>query len=110
MSQKRGAPGGPAAKKPRQEEEEEGGNFEEHLAGLMEEEEEWGEEVTAVVGEGPRQEATRARWTRPAPPPTDPAKDNLVFQQVKLLGHLDGCMALWMVYGCLDGLLALFGS
>ncbi|XP_063229529.1 DNA polymerase delta catalytic subunit [Bacillus rossius redtenbacheri] len=35
-------------------------------------------------GEGPETKATSARWSRPAPPPLDPQKDSLVFQQIDI--------------------------
>ena len=35
-----------------------------------------------MAGEGPAQEKTRDKWSRPAPPSLNPATDKLVFQQV----------------------------
>ncbi|XP_014229440.1 DNA polymerase delta catalytic subunit isoform X1 [Trichogramma pretiosum] len=41
-------------------------------------------EGTQVLGEGPEQENTSSKWSRPAPPALDPLKDGLCFQQIDI--------------------------
>ena len=71
-------------KKPRNDEDEEDTpNFEDHLAGL-EDEDFIDCDFPASEAEGPEQQLTHQKWSRPNPPSLDPSRDKLVFQQVEL--------------------------
>ena len=71
-------------KKPRNDEDEEDTpNFEDHLAGL-EDEDFMDCDFPASEAEGPEQQLTHQKWSRPNPPSLDPSRDKLVFQQVEL--------------------------
>ena len=80
-----GGPGPSQAKKPKNEDEDEDfpGTFEDHLA-CLDEDDMMDTDFSIPEGEGVAMESTYAKWTRPAPPSLDPAKDSLVFQQVEL--------------------------
>lgn len=46
-------------------------------------------ESQEILGEGPENQSTNMKWSRPAPPPMDPKKDKLVFQQIDI-DHYNG--------------------
>lgn len=61
------------------------GSFEEQLAGM-----DTGEfESQQVFGEGPENQSTNTKWSRPTAPIMDPKKDILVFQQLDI-DHYNG--------------------
>ncbi|CAG9783630.1 unnamed protein product [Diatraea saccharalis] len=59
-------------------------SFEEQLAVM-----ECDFDTQIVVGEGPENQITNMKWSRPEPPPLDPKKDKLVFQQIEI-DHYNG--------------------
>lgn len=58
-------------------------SFEEQLAGMDTAED------TQVFGEGPENQASNMKWSRPPPPALNPKKDSLVFQQLDI-DHYNG--------------------
>lgn len=58
-------------------------SFEEQLAGMDTAED------TQVFGEGPENQATNMKWSRPPPPARDSKKDSLIFQQLDI-DHYNG--------------------
>ncbi|XP_043268576.1 DNA polymerase delta catalytic subunit isoform X2 [Venturia canescens] len=40
--------------------------------------------VTHITGEGPESKTTCEKWSRPAPPPLNPSKNSLTFQQIEV--------------------------
>ncbi|KAJ8686284.1 hypothetical protein QAD02_022078 [Eretmocerus hayati] len=64
--------------------------FESELAAMDDFEDEFNSEDTQVIdGEGPEQENTYAKWSRPDPPSLDPSKDTLCFQQIEIDHYID---------------------
>ncbi|XP_024939550.1 DNA polymerase delta catalytic subunit isoform X2 [Cephus cinctus] len=86
MSQK--AFSGPAAKRPKtrgdDDEEDFPGSFEAELANMNDIDDDDYIDMSQVTEEGPEQEATSAKWSRPPPPALNPAKDSLTFQQIEV--------------------------
>jgi len=80
-----GGQGSSHAKKPKNEDDDEDfpGTFEDHLAGL-EDDDMMDTDFPMIEGDGPAIESTYVKWTRPALPSLDPAKDSISFQQVEL--------------------------
>ncbi|XP_078043846.1 DNA polymerase delta 1, catalytic subunit isoform X1 [Augochlora pura] len=71
------------------------GSFEAELANMEEIDEEFGEvshiveesaeeQINIALKAGPEQENTSSKWIRPAPPPLNPHKDSLIFQQIEI--------------------------
>nr|BAJ78750.1 DNA polymerase delta catalytic subunit [Oyamia lugubris] len=60
------------------------GSFEEELAIMEQYESQTIDEAQAVTGEGPEVQTTSVKWSRPAPPRFDPAKDSITFQQIDI--------------------------
>ena len=120
-----GGPGPSQSKKPKNDDDDEfpAETFEDHLANLDDDDmmDDWDGEV--AEGEGPAMESTYAKWTRPAPPSLDPAKDSISFQQVEL-DHYIGkarqdmpggesiirfkCCAFESIFTCLQTRLGIF--
>ncbi|XP_034247843.1 DNA polymerase delta catalytic subunit isoform X1 [Thrips palmi] len=65
------------------------GTFEEELAFMDANE----AEMVEATGEGPDTNQTSVKWSRPAPPPLDPQKDNLTFQQIDVDHYTGSPMA-----------------
>lgn len=59
-------------------------SFEEELAGM-----DTGEFESQVFGDGPENQSTNTKWSRPTAPIMDPKKDTLVFQQLDI-DHYNG--------------------
>jgi len=80
-----GGQGTSHAKKPKNDEDDEDfpGTFEDHLAGL-DEDDMMDTDSPMTEGDGPVIESTYVKWTRPALPSLNPAKDSISFQQVEL--------------------------
>ncbi|XP_011873098.1 PREDICTED: DNA polymerase delta catalytic subunit isoform X1 [Vollenhovia emeryi] len=75
-----------AAKKPkfsRDEDEETPSSFETELATMDLADDDFLDE-TLLIGEGPEQENTSAKWSRAPPPPLNPKIDTLTFQQIEI--------------------------
>lgn len=83
--EKRKAPRGPPPKRFKsgddEDEDDMPSTFEEQLAGMEYSETEASQSVT---GEGPENQSTNMKWSRPPPPALEPRKDNLVFQQLDI--------------------------
>ncbi|XP_015438316.1 PREDICTED: DNA polymerase delta catalytic subunit [Dufourea novaeangliae] len=82
----------PAAKKAKyrddDEDEDYPGSFETELANMDEMDDQFGD-VSHIIEEGPEQENTSAKWSRPPPPELNPQKDSLIFQQIEI-DHYSG--------------------
>ncbi|XP_076387729.1 DNA polymerase delta 1, catalytic subunit isoform X3 [Megachile rotundata] len=64
------------------------GSFEAELATMDEMEDDFGD-MSQFIEEGPEQENTSSRWSRPPPPDLNPQKDALIFQQIEI-DHYNG--------------------
>lgn len=65
------------------EDEEEAGSFAAELASMGQFDEEFGTD-SPVIGQGPDTQQTCIKWSRPDPPHLDPAKHDLIFQQIEI--------------------------
>jgi DNA polymerase delta subunit 1 len=86
-----GGSGGPPAKKSRNDDDDngDGESFEQRLGGMLDEEDELvyggGQEPQTQMEEAMyTQEERFSRWRRPAPPPLDVDKDDIIFQQIDI--------------------------
>ncbi|KRK05288.1 uncharacterized protein Dyak_GE27975 [Drosophila yakuba] len=73
------------AKKPRNPDEDEEMGFEAELAAFENSED---MDQTLLMGDGPENQTTSERWSRPPPPELDPSKHNLEFQQLDVENYL----------------------
>ncbi|XP_076249179.1 DNA polymerase delta 1, catalytic subunit [Calliopsis andreniformis] len=90
-----------------------GGTFEAELATMDDMEDAFGD-VSQFVEEGPEQENTSAKWSRPPPPTLNPKTDPLIFQQIEI-DHYTGAplpgmpgskippVAIMRMYGVTEG-------
>lgn len=46
------------------------------------------EESEAVIGDGPENQQTSIKWSRPEPPKLDPQTDALIFQQIDIENYI----------------------
>lgn len=46
------------------------------------------EESEAVIGDGPENQQTSIKWSRPEPPKLDPQSDALIFQQIDIENYI----------------------
>lgn len=65
------------------------GSFEAALANMNDMEDDFGDMSQMIYEEGPEQENTSAKWSRPDPPSFNPTNDNLAFQQIEV-DHYNG--------------------
>ncbi|EDV52183.1 DNA polymerase delta catalytic subunit [Drosophila erecta] len=73
------------AKKPRNPDEDDEMGFEAELAAFENSED---MDQTLLMGDGPENQTTSERWSRPPPPELDPSKHNLEFQQLDVENYL----------------------
>ncbi|XP_043474062.1 DNA polymerase delta catalytic subunit isoform X1 [Leptopilina heterotoma] len=63
--------------------------FESELASMFDGDDDDFLDIDTVKGEGPEQENTSAKWSRPPPPNLNPSKDTLCFQQIDVDHYTD---------------------